>query len=81
MSTTFVLSGCDANNPPITLAPVPGDLRTCFGQFVPAPAPGKMNARQVAALIAALKRSELAMSQCGRRLIAFYETQAWEYAR
>jgi len=32
-----------------------------------------MTKRQVVALIAALKKSETAKSQCGKRLIAFYE--------
>jgi hypothetical protein len=81
MSTAFVLSGCDDEIKHITLAPVPAELKTCFGQFVPMPAKGAMSRRQVAALIAALKESELAKSQCGQRLIGFYETQAEVYSR
>jgi hypothetical protein len=54
---------------------VPGDLKACFANVVPRPAAGDMTRQQAFALIASLKRSELAKSQCGRRLIAFYEAQ------
>jgi hypothetical protein len=79
-SSAFALSGCDEVKH-ITLAPVPADLKVCFGQFVPMPGKGAMSRQQTAALIAELKRSELAKSQCGQRLIGFYETQAEVYSR
>lgn len=37
------------------------------------PPEGPMSKSQTIALIAALRKSEVAKSQCGKRLIAFYE--------
>lgn len=50
-----------------------GEYEQCFKKKVPQPTAGNMTKRQVVALIAALKKSETAKSQCGKRLIAFYE--------
>lgn len=61
---------------PTSLAPVPGDIRACFNHLVPAPKRGSMSKRQVVELIAALKKSEVSKSQCGQRLIKFYENQS-----
>jgi hypothetical protein len=52
---------------------VPADIRACFGRLVPAPAPGEKTVSEILTLIAALKRSELKMSRCGRRLLAFHD--------
>lgn len=76
----LTLTSCVDSGRQITLAPVPGDLRVCFGRFVPAPKPGALSKREVAALIAELKKSELTKSRCGKRLIAWYETQAGVFA-
>jgi len=45
----------------------------CFADTVPTPTPGTLSQAKVFAIIAALKKSEMAKSQCGQRLIAFYE--------
>lgn len=55
------------------LSPVPRDLRVCFNRLTPMPPEGPMSKSQTIALIAALRKSEVAKSQCGKRLIAFYE--------
>jgi hypothetical protein len=60
----------------VALAPVPADLRVCFARLVPPPPPGPLTKKQVIRLIGELKASELAKSRCGKRLIAWYETQA-----
>lgn len=77
----LTLTGCVHSGAEITLAPVPAELKGCFSGTVPMPTPGALSRRQVVQLIADLKRSELQKSQCGRRLIAWYETQAREYAK
>lgn len=73
------LTACDDSGNNFTLAPVPAELKTCFSNGVPVPKPGAMTRAQVADLIAQLKQSELQKSQCGRRLIAWYEAQAKVY--
>lgn len=50
-----------------------GEYDQCFSKKVPQPSAGNMTKKQVFALIAALKKSETAKSQCGKRLISFYE--------
>jgi hypothetical protein len=47
----------------------------CFNAMVPAPQTGPKTKIEVVQLIAALKKSERQKSECGRRLIAFYEKQ------
>ena len=76
----LTLTGCAGSGskeplPQPTLAPVPVDMRQCFSSLVPKPPAGEMTKQQAFALIAALKRSELMKSQCGKRLIEFYEGQ------
>lgn len=58
-----------------TLAPIPADMRVCFDTAVPKPPAGNLTRAQAFAIIAALKRSELMKSQCGKRLVQFYEAQ------
>jgi hypothetical protein len=55
------------------MPPVPTDIVKCFDELVPPPKRGTMTQEQTFTLIAALKRSEKAKSQCGKRLIAWYE--------
>ncbi len=50
-----------------------GEYDRCFSAKVAQPNAGNMTKKQVVALIAALKKSETAKSQCGKRLISFYE--------
>ncbi|MPZ19512.1 MAG: hypothetical protein GEV06_16570 [Luteitalea sp.] len=54
---------------------MPADVQTCFSQYVKAPK-GPLSKRAVVRLIAELKRSEVAKSRCGRRLIGFYNSIA-----
>ncbi len=57
------------------LAEIPGDLRACFDRLVPPPAGGDLTKQQIFEKIAELRKSDKAKSQCGKRLIAFYEGQ------
>jgi hypothetical protein len=57
----------------IELPALSGEYDRCFAAKVPQPNPGNMSKKQVVALIASLKKSETAKSQCGKRLIKFYE--------
>jgi hypothetical protein len=58
-----------------TLTPIPGDLVRCFNVLVPAPQAGPKTKTDIVQLIVALKKSERQKSDCGKRLIAFYEAQ------
>lgn len=78
---SLILAGCvssgnvgDLLNRP--MPPIPAELRNCFDHTVPAPPDGPMNKRQIAQLVASLKKSELTKTQCGQRLIAWYECLA-----
>ena len=75
------LSGCvTSGDGSVTLAAIPSDLRTCFDRVVPDP--GVITSRQdIVNLVARLKASEESKSRCGKRLIAWYDTQAAVYAR
>lgn len=72
----LLLTGCAGSGNRPGLAPIPSDIRVCFNRLVPKPGEGVMKKSDVVQLIADLKRSEQAKSQCGKRLIAWYETQA-----
>jgi hypothetical protein len=74
----MTLTACAHSGNNASLGPLPAELKTCFDQIVPAPGkPGtELTKQQMARLVADLKKSELAKSQCGKRLIAYYETQA-----
>ncbi|MEY9719278.1 hypothetical protein ABIA22_001768 [Sinorhizobium fredii] len=52
---------------------LPADLRVCFDNTVPAPVKGPMTKGRAIFLIGALKRSETKLSDCGTRLVAFYD--------
>lgn len=71
----LTLTACGTSGPrldqPVPPQAVPVDLRTCFDRLVPKPAQQTMTARELMSLIAALKRSELEKSQCGKRLLQF----------
>lgn len=61
----------------LSLADVPADLRACVAQVTGRPAGnGAMSPKQVAAIIAELRASEVRLSGCGRRLLALYDAQA-----
>lgn len=79
-----LLTGCETslqNNPRISLAAVPGDIRACFTRMTGAPMPGTMTQRQIVQLVTDLRRSERAKTQCGRRLLNIYDTQANAYGK
>lgn len=58
------------------MPPPPADIHACFLHSVPQPAQPPRTRRQAFDLIAALKESETRKSQCGLRLIAFYQPYA-----
>lgn len=75
----LLLTACDPSGHPteISLSEIPADLRACVQQVTERPAgAGAMSQREVVALIAKLRGSELRLSGCGRRLIALYDAQA-----
>ena len=74
MLTGCVSSGTTKIEAP-GLQPIPSDIKVCFTKLVPKPVSGEMTKRQIVKLLGELKKSELAKSQCGKRLIAFYENQ------
>jgi hypothetical protein len=55
------------------LPDVPADIRTCFAKLVPAPVATKLTNRDLVQLVADLRASEYAKTDCGRRLLAFYD--------
>lgn len=75
----MILTGCanfGAKTSPVkSLTPIPGDLVRCFNQLVPAPQVGPKTKADAVQLIVALKKSEGQKSDCGKRLIRFYEAQ------
>ncbi len=69
----LTLTGCVTSGPIKPSYPeLPVDLRVCFHETVPAPK-GSMSKGQVLNLIAALKQSETSKTDCGKRLVAFYD--------
>ncbi|QTL01893.1 hypothetical protein J5J86_13870 [Aquabacter sp. L1I39] len=82
-STLLCLTGCATSGPRApepALASVPPDLRDCFDTLTERPAgTGALSAAQVAEVIAHLRQSELRLSACGKRLLAFYGAQAAVY--
>ncbi len=71
----LTLSGCVTSGNKAPGYPVlPADLKVCFNTQVPAPKAGSLSKAQVIQLISALKKSEAEKTECGRRLIGFYES-------
>jgi hypothetical protein len=73
----LTLSGCATSGNRIvapTYPELPADLRVCFSTQVAPPAAGVMTKKRVIFLIAALKKSETEKTDCGKRLIAFYDS-------
>jgi hypothetical protein len=70
--TAMTLASC-ATSGTAKLPALPADLAGCFDRLVGAPAKGALTQGQVFTLIAELRKSEAAKSQCGKRLIAFYD--------
>ena len=71
----LTLTGCVTSGKALRPAypELPADLRVCFDQTVPAPAQGPVTKAGVIKLIAALKRSDASKTDCGKRLIIFYD--------
>lgn len=78
-----MLIGCDESGRiDIALAPIPGDIRACINAgLVPVPKKGSMSKQEVVNLIAAMRKSEVAHTRCGSRLLRWYDTQAAVYAQ
>jgi hypothetical protein len=78
--TLLLLTGCAASGARLAEQPppqaIPADLRTCFDKLVPVPQQASMTVADVLELVGKLKRSELEKSQCGKRLIKFYDANA-----
>lgn len=60
----------------VQLPPIPSDLRQCFVGTVELPGQAEWDGEIVARVIADLRVSEASKTDCGRRLIAFYEDLA-----
>lgn len=60
---------------PAALPPLPLELRACFDKAyrIPGKKGSPITNAQAVAIIGGLKGSELAKTDCGRRLIAFYD--------
>lgn len=79
-----MLTACASSGPSragLTLAQIPADIRACLAKVVPAPLPGAMSRAQAAALMAAFRKSDLAKTHCGKRLIAWYDAQVKALAK
>lgn len=73
----LTLSGCVGSGsklPEPSLPAIPADLRVCFDKTVAPPKTGPLTKRDVVVLVARLKQSEQDKTECGKRLIAFYES-------
>lgn len=70
------LTGCTAPQGPVIkpdLPPVPAALRACFDGVTTLPADNQWTSEVVADVVATLRVSELAKTDCGRQLLAFYD--------
>lgn len=76
----LTLSGCATSGNRIvapTYPELPADLRVCFSTTVAPPSAGVMTKKRVMNLIAALKKSETEKTDCGKRLIAFFDSLSY----
>lgn len=73
--TACETSGTGSSTIKYDLAGVPNDIRSCFTKLTGKPQKGVMSEREAAALIAALRKSEVRESNCGKRLLAIYDGQ------
>ena len=81
----FTLSGAEGCNPRVQKATVnlphtPSYYRACFSKLTPIPI-GTLTRQKVVRLVAVLRRSEKAKSQCGKDLLAWYDTVRLTYAK
>lgn len=61
--------------PPKPLAAVPDDLRVCFERITDLPATKIWSAEVSGETITKLRKSELGKTDCGKRLLKFYDDQ------
>ena len=75
----LMLSGCASSSVTrpidVSLAEIPADIRVCFDRQYKLPPGTSYSKKQVLQIIAGLRRQDIMKSDCGRRLIAFYEAQ------
>lgn len=77
VSISLLLTACEPSGKgEFRLTDLPQDIRTCFDEMTPRPPDGALSQKQVAALIAKLRASEMAKTGCGRRALALYDAQA-----
>ena len=72
------LSGCATISPSTsrpTLAPIPGDIKSCINRLTGFPEGEALSQAQVQKLIVELRKSEVQKTKCGKRLIRLYESQ------
>ena len=74
--TGCVTSGQAPKNSRVRLSAVPADIRTCIAKEVPVPLPGSMSRADAAQLMAMFRKSDVAKTHCGIRLIGWYDAQA-----
>lgn len=83
MLPCLLLAGCVENgriNPSVQLPHAPSYYLACFKKLTPIPV-SDLTREKVVELVAELRRSELAKSQCGKDLLAWYETVRASYGR
>lgn len=72
------LGGCLTTGSPkhisAALPEIPADVRSCFTTLVSAPGAARLTNRDLVQLVADLRRSEYAKSECGKRLLNYYDT-------
>lgn len=71
-----LLAGCAAPEAPVVrpdLPAVPAHLRECFDGVTTLPSDNQWTSEVVGDVIATLRVSELAKTDCGRQLLAFYD--------
>lgn len=79
------LAGCGAHLPKrlptstYSLPDLPADLRACFARVTTLP-PGEWDSVVVTEVITDLRKSEASKTDCGRRLIRFYDDARREAA-
>ena len=81
----FTLSGAEGCTPrlqktTVSLPKAPSYYRACFAKLTPIPV-NSLTRQKVVRLVAALRRSEKAKSQCGKDVLSWYDTVRLTYAK
>lgn len=74
LALTLTSCATSGAKPTLLYPELPSDLRLCFDQTVAAPKAGPMSKAEVMRLVSKLKLSEAGKVECGKRLIAFYDS-------